>query len=319
MPTHPTGEGLPQVKIYTDGGCNPNPGPGGWAAILLFPGQKPRELVGSEPATTNNRMELRAALEALRALPGPHQVELYTDSNYLRQGIIDWLPRWIERGWRTAGRSEVKNQDLWQALAGQMARHRLAWHWVKGHAGNRWNERADDLARSAVPGAAPPPPDEVGSGAIHLFTAASYLGNERRGGWGVLLRYGDQVETLSGGARDTSSNRLQLTAAIEGLKAVKSLRVRQAPAGPGGRVHLYTGSSYLKDGATRWLKAWSSGPGAWQTRDGKPVSNRDLWEALDELLRDQPVSWYVVTKGASGAPPEGMLRAKQLANEAARR
>ena len=137
------------VAIYTDGACSGNPGPGGWGAVLLSGGHR-RELSGAAPDTTNNRMELTAAIRALEALNRPSQVALYTDSTYLRDGITRWLPNWKARGWRTAAKSPVKNRDLWEALDALAHRHDVTWHWVKAHAGNPENERADTLARAAL-------------------------------------------------------------------------------------------------------------------------------------------------------------------------
>jgi ribonuclease HI len=143
---------LPEVVIYTDGACDPNPGPGGWAAVILRTGHHPQELVGSESHTTNNRMELRAAIEALAALQCPHRVHLYTDSEYLRRGITEWLPNWERRGWKTSRRTPVKNQDLWRQLVQLMRHHQVHWHWVRGYADNRWNKYVDHLARAALSG-----------------------------------------------------------------------------------------------------------------------------------------------------------------------
>jgi len=139
----------PHVTIYTDGACRGNPGPGGWGAVLIF-GEHEKELSGSEPQTTNNRMELTAAIRALAALKKPCDVTLYTDSTYVRSGILEWLPQWKQREWRTADRKPVKNVDLWQALEREIERHRIEWHWVRGHAGNEGNERADRLANEAI-------------------------------------------------------------------------------------------------------------------------------------------------------------------------
>jgi ribonuclease HI len=133
------------VAAFTDGACRGNPGPGGWGVVLKA-GDRVKELSGGEPATTNNRMELQAAIEALAALKERCQVELYTDSTYVRSGIMEWLPAWRARGWRTAARKPVKNQDLWMTLADLAAAHDVTWHWVKGHAGHPENERADALA-----------------------------------------------------------------------------------------------------------------------------------------------------------------------------
>jgi len=137
------------VEAFTDGACRGNPGPGGWG-VLLRAGERVKELSGGEPATTNNRMELQAAIEALAALKEPCKVALYTDSVYVRSGITEWLPAWRARGWRTADRKPVKNKDLWVALADQAARHEVSWHWVKGHAGHPENERADELANRGL-------------------------------------------------------------------------------------------------------------------------------------------------------------------------
>jgi ribonuclease HI len=133
------------VEAFTDGACRGNPGPGGWGVVLRS-GERIRELSGGELATTNNRMELKAAIEALAALKRKCRVDLYTDSVYVRSGITQWLPAWRARGWRTADRKPVKNQDLWMALADLAAQHEVQWHWVKGHAGHPENERADELA-----------------------------------------------------------------------------------------------------------------------------------------------------------------------------
>jgi ribonuclease HI len=137
------------VDVYTDGACSGNPGPGGWGAVLRWRGRE-RELSGFEPQTTNNRMELRAAIAALEALKRPMTVRVHTDSAYLRNGITLWLPTWKAKDWRTADKKPVKNQDLWRALEAALGRHRIEWHWVKGHSGHPENERADQLAREAI-------------------------------------------------------------------------------------------------------------------------------------------------------------------------
>jgi ribonuclease HI len=148
-PTASRGEADDAVEVYTDGGCSGNPGPGGWGVVLRWRGRR-RELSGFEPETTNNRMELRAAIEALEALKRPMTVRLHTDSNYLRSGVTVWLPRWKANGWRTADKKPVKNQDLWRELEAALERHRVEWRWVRGHSGDLDNERADQLAREAI-------------------------------------------------------------------------------------------------------------------------------------------------------------------------
>ncbi len=140
---------MKQVEIFTDGACKGNPGPGGWGALLRF-GEVERELFGGEPETTNNRMELLAAIEALRALKEPCAVTLTTDSIYVKNGITQWLEGWKKKGWKTAGRKPVKNIDLWQALDEQNQRHQVNWAWVKGHSGHRENEIADQLANRGI-------------------------------------------------------------------------------------------------------------------------------------------------------------------------
>lgn len=137
------------VDIYTDGACRGNPGPGGWAALLSFAGRE-KELAGAEALTTNNRMELTAVIRALEALKRPVRARVYTDSQYVRRGILEWLSAWKARGWRTADRKPVKNQDLWERLEQAAAGHSIEWHWVPGHAGVPGNERVDRLANEAI-------------------------------------------------------------------------------------------------------------------------------------------------------------------------
>ncbi len=137
------------IEIYTDGACKGNPGPGGWGALLRV-GQNEKALFGGESPTTNNRMELLAAIKALEALKRPSKVDLYTDSQYLRKGITEWLVNWKARGWRTAAKKPVKNEDLWRALDQAVAPHEINWHWVKGHSGHPGNERADQLANQGI-------------------------------------------------------------------------------------------------------------------------------------------------------------------------
>ncbi|WP_404474736.1 ribonuclease HI [Vreelandella venusta] len=142
-------EGLPQVTVYTDGACRGNPGPGGWG-VVLESGPHQKTLKGYEAETTNNRMELMAAIMALRTLNKPCCVALWTDSQYVRQGITQWIHNWIKRGWKTAAKQPVKNAELWKTLHEETQRHQVAWHWVKGHSGHPGNERADELANEAI-------------------------------------------------------------------------------------------------------------------------------------------------------------------------
>ena len=137
------------VEIFTDGACSGNPGPGGWGAVLRY-GDVEKEMNGGEPATTNNRMELMAAIMAIEAVKRPCEIHLHTDSEYLRQGITTWIHSWKARGWKTADKKPVKNVDLWQRLERAIETHDVHWHWVKGHSGHAENERADELARLAI-------------------------------------------------------------------------------------------------------------------------------------------------------------------------
>ncbi len=265
--------------------------------MLLFPGKRPKNLKGGEAETTNNRMEIQAAISALKALPGPHQVELYTDSQYLRRGINEWLEGWQRKGWRTAQNTPVKNQDLWQELAAELGRHEVSWYWTKGHAGNKFNERADRLASSAIP---PPELPLNDPAAVHLFTAASYSGKSKQGSWAVLLRHGDNEKTLSGLVHQTTANRMHIYAAVAGLQALKRPVL----------VYLYTTSDYLKDGATSWVSGWKARN--WRTKEGRKVSHRDLWETLTQLTNHHDVNWHSVPRDHA---PDELNQAKKLATE----
>jgi len=139
----------PAVTLFTDGACRGNPGPGGWGVLLRY-GDREKVIYGYEPETTNNRMELQAVIEGLRALKRPCRVQLNTDSRYVMQGLNDWMPGWKRNGWKTAAKKAVKNQDLWQALDAEVQRHDIDWRWVRGHSGVPGNERADELANRAI-------------------------------------------------------------------------------------------------------------------------------------------------------------------------
>jgi ribonuclease HI len=140
---------MPHIEIFTDGACSGNPGPGGWGALLRS-GDHEKEISGGEPETTNNRMELMAAIAALEGLKSASQVDLHTDSTYVKDGITKWIHNWESNGWKTAAKKPVKNVDLWKRLQAALARHEVTWHWVKGHAGHPENERADELARMGI-------------------------------------------------------------------------------------------------------------------------------------------------------------------------
>lgn len=287
----------PDVIVYTDGGCRPNPGPGGWGVVILEGRKKPRELSGGEPESTNNRMELTAAVEGLKAVRGRGRVRIVTDSQYLRRGITEWIEGWRRRGWKTAGGDPVLNRDLWEALDQEVQQHDLEWRWTKGHAGDRWNERADQLASAAMPRPQLPVDDPK---AVHLWVAVAWSGKKQAGSWAVLMTYQEREKVEARRVTGASANRLHLMSAIGGLEALTR------PT----RVHLYTASDYLKDGATAWVPGWRAR--GWVTREGKAVSHRDLWQQLDRLGRRHEVVWHVVEKDTM---PEPMRRAKDLARQ----
>jgi ribonuclease HI len=272
-------EPWPEVTIFTDGGADPNPGTGGWAAILIDPASgKAKELSGGEPRATNNRMELTAAIRALEALKMPCRVDLFTDSQYLRKGITEWLPGWVARGWRRKD-GELQNEDLWRRLADLIQTHEIHWGWVKGHAGNKWNERADQLAtleiRKLRGGGRPSAPAAPSDAEVFLRVSCS----GRKGGWAALVRRGEEETVLSGGLSATTSNQLDLLGAIAALEALP----------PGLSVAIHTGSDYLRNGATRWIEGWKKR--GWKTQEGQPVQNRDLWERLERAMAARRVTW----------------------------
>ncbi len=293
---------MERVTIYSDGGADPNPGIGGWAAILRL-GDHERVLSGSHPQTTNNRMELQAAIAALEALTRPCQVDFYTDSQYVRQGISQWIEDWARRGWRSQSGQKIANVDLWQRLWELSQQHEIEWHWVRGHSGNRYNERVDELARAAR--LAITPTVELDAAAPRLYVRASVSGNPGPGGWGVVVEEGGDTRQFSGSEPETTNNRMELRAAIEALGLV-------APAQP---VQLFTTSDYVYQGATSWIDGWRKR--GWQKQGGQPVANADLWQELDRLLqgRTGAVHW-VNAKGKGEEMPLGLVEAGRLAVEA---
>ncbi|HEX3127938.1 MAG TPA: ribonuclease HI [Thermoanaerobaculia bacterium] len=300
-------EPLSEVTVYTDGGADPNPGPGGWGVILLHTASgKATELKGGEPRTTNNRMELTAAIRALEALKRRCRVRLYTDSQYLRKGITEWLPGWVQRGWKRKD-GELQNEDLWRRLAELILEHDIRWDWVKGHAGNRWNERADQLATQAIREqqkaagvSKSEKPAERPDAEVFLRVSASGKGS----GWAALIRHEGSETVISGGGKRLSSNQLDLIAAAEALDRLP----------PGISVAVYTLSDYLRNGATGWIQGWRRRN--WMTQEGKPVLHRDLWERLDAALTRRRVTWPVVKKDAKLPELEALKEAsKPLPNE----
>lgn len=290
-----------KVTIYTDGGSDPNPGIGGWAAILKM-GKHEKVLTGNEANSTNNRMELQAAIAALAALKRPVEVEFHTDSEYLRKGITEHIEKWAEKNWKRSDKKPVANVDLWQKLWPLVQTHQIEWHWVKGHSGDPMNERVDELATQArlaiTPGVI------LSADMPRLFIRASCKGNPGPGGWGVVLEEGDDTEQLSGWEERTTNNRMELTAAIEGLHLLS----------PGSEVQVLTISDYLFQGATKWIHGWRKRD--WKKQDGRPISNEDLWRALDGLMEQYQIRW-VNAKGDAYRDEPALGEAATLAVKAA--
>ncbi|MBN1202335.1 MAG: ribonuclease HI [Anaerolineae bacterium] len=293
----------PHVTIYTDGGAFPNPGPGGWGVVLIAANGQEKELSGADPDTTNNRMELTAAIEALRALKVPCEVTFYTDSEYLRQGISEWLPGWIQRDWQRSKDRIVKNQDLWQKLHAETLHHQIDWQWVKGHAGDEYNERVDRLATAAreqltgtapapvneqLAGTAPAPVDEHFAPEYEIALRVTVAGPEGPGGWAARVSPVDQdapAAIHTGRETDTTSNRIQLTAALAVLRSLP----------PGAAARVYCPAAYLYGGMTDWVGGWQAR--GWVTRGKTPVQHSDLWRALVDEADQRTVEWTLEKRG----------------------
>lgn len=292
-----TRQELSEVQIYTDGGTDPNPGPGGWGAVLIS-GLRTKEISGAEWDTTNNRMEITAAISALRILQRPCRVTIYTDSQYLRRGISEWMPDWVAKGWRKANGQPVENIDLWQELLKEIERHQVEWQWIKGHRGHPLNERADQLATEArkrlvAGGRREPTPARTQASQpeqareaqgelphVEIYTRGAALGTPGPGGYaGVLVNEAGQTRVVSGGWPLATSNVMELWAAVAGLRSLRQV----------SRVTLYTTSKYVLDGATRWLAQWEQRN--WQTKGGEPVKNQEIWMELARTMGDHDVTW----------------------------
>lgn len=257
----------PHITIYTDGGASPNPGPGGWGAVLIHP-QKTRELSDGDPHTTNNRMELTAAIESLRALTRPCVIELYTDSQYLRRGITQWIYSWIERDW-----NGVANADLWQELHELQAKHEIHWHWVAGHTGETHNERAHELASAAIPHVEAVPQADMTL--VYLRFAGPEKGANGKCGWAVAIVRDDETETIVGSAADVPINRGVLLAIQDVLLQLS----------PDEAIQFFVKQDYVYNGMTGWMKTWA--------REGwtRNIKHKDLWMALHEQVAGRSIVW----------------------------
>lgn len=284
-------EARARIVFYTDGSCAPtNPGPGGWAYLPVVDGVPSEVVNGSEPRSTNNRMELTAAIEALKTCPDGESVDLFTDSEYVRLGITQWMDAWIRNGWTRRKRGPVLNKDLWVELHEQNSRLRVDWHWVKAHAGDSFNEVVDQAARNAAMSAGSRDggstlsfgnlesvAEETSPNVDYFITAAT--SGENRGAWAFVRVVDDDEDTSYDVLDRSSANRSLLIGAIE---LMRSLTV-------GESVRVATDSEYLYKGVTQWIEAWRQR--GWRKSDDKPVANKDLWIEIHALLDDVTIDW----------------------------
>ncbi len=280
----------PSVTIYSDGGAKPNPGAGGWAALLIRNGAI-EEISGREDNTTNNRMELTAAIMALQSLEEAYQIEFHTDSQYLKNGITQWMSGWVRNGWLTANKQPVQNQDLWEELHEALQDHDLKWHWVKGHATSKYNNRVDELAtaarerKEASPMVIPEVKASLGTDAdaqLYVYSNMDY--SSKVGGWGVAVVTKESKRLYNGSEANSSDNQLVLAGCarvLEELSGLKSLVV-------------YSDSEYLTNGMSKWLAGWMKR--GWKTANGDPVKNQALWKRLYEVAQPYSIKWEHLEK-----------------------
>jgi len=259
----------PKVTIYTDGGCDPNPGVGGWAAKLIYDDHE-QELSGGELSSTNNRMELTAAIMALESFEQPYDIDLHTDSEYLKKGITEWISGWIKKRWRN-----VKNPDLWQRLHTATQQHNIRWHWVKGHAGNEHNERVDQLAMAEIAKIRGDEPPDTSQPATSVIVHTKSW----PGGWSAIVADQDSDKELSGEENDTTTYEMALVAAIRVLEALPNAC----------RVEFYADNEIVQKGITGWIHGWMKN--GWITSSGQPVKHKDLWIRLHNAAKSHRISW----------------------------
>lgn len=288
-----------KVIIYSDGGADPNPGIGGWGVVLKY-GEHERELSGNDSYATNNQMELTAVIEALKVLKRPCEIDFYLDSQYVRRGISQWISGWATNGWKKRNGDPIQNVELWQQLWPLSKQHQVQWHWVKGHAGNKYNERVDELARAAR--LAITPKIVVDENAPRLYVRSSCIGNPGPGGWGVVMEDGDDIRQMSGNVLQTTNNRMEVLAAVEAVSLPPQ----------GSSMQIFTTSDYLFQGATQWIKGWRKRD--WKKRDGTPIANGDLWQRLNEVMNSAEIRWI----NAKGQKHPSLDVAGKLASSAAR-
>lgn len=292
---------LPQVTIYTDGGAVPNPGTGGYGILLIYPDQTQTPLSDGERDTTNNRMELTAACVALEALTTPHEVILYTDSQYVQKGITEWIQNWVRKNWK-----DVKNVDLWKRLYNATQRHEITWKWVKGHAGNVYNERVDQMAtaaREAIEGttkketlAALSQPVAADAAPTPAYDYVIYTGVQlnkanKSGTWASITE-APQAQTHhqdGNGIKNTTEYELALVAVCVALEELPT----------GGSVLLHTPNDFVYKGATMWIKGWRKN--GWKNSKGEIIAHHEHWLRLDALMQARTIKWEQQTHHAADA------------------
>lgn len=285
---------LPHIKIYTDGGCDPNPGPGGWAVILVdWKTGKEKEISGSESQTTNNRMELTAAIEALRTLKNRCRIDFHTDSQYVKKGITEWIEGWIARNWQRK-KSPIENVDLWQELHRLCQQHEITWHWVKGHAGHDYNERADRLASAAIPRVV----QQIDPSAIQIYLRLSDEDVRRSSprGWAACIVREGNEEVLSGGHPDISPNHFGLFAVLEVLRQIQDERP----------IQFFLTNKFVYDGIVSWVAGWRDG--GWV----KPEKFKEEWKTLDKFDRQRKITWVYMR----GPKPDEYNRLGEITTQA---
>lgn len=279
----------PHVTIYTDGGAKPNPGPGGYG-VLIRHADYVEELSGAEHDTTNNQMELMAAIVALESLEQSSSIDFYTDSIYVKNGITSWIKKWLKSNWLNSKKQPVANQELWQRLHDAIQRHDINWRWVKGHDGDPDNERVDQLAteaRCALTGEAltvaetdNTPSKPIPQGVPWAYLKAVYDHKRNKGAWAVIIADDEEERQITRPAHGMTQNQMTLEAAIQLLESVK----------PDEAIAVFTDSEYLQKGMSEWIEGWIKR--GWQTSSKKPVKNSRQWKQLNALAQARNVTWH---------------------------
>tara|TARA_Y100001970_G_scaffold287961_1_gene413949 strand:+ start:7896 stop:8843 length:948 start_codon:yes stop_codon:yes gene_type:complete len=266
--------GKSDVSIYTDGACDPNPGPGGWAAIIIIDSQQ-KQLQGSELNTTNNRMELLAVINALSYLKPNCKITLHTDSKYVQKGITEWIAKWKSNNWKNSKKQPVANQDLWKKLINVIDLHQINWKWVKGHSDNYFNNLVDSIARSSIVYKQ----SSTNSKGLNIFIGASYINPNGPGGWAAIIINENQSKILAGQQKDTTANKLQLWCVLQALQHIDFNK----------QINIHTSSKYLYQGANEWLSLWKKRN--WKSQSGQSIKHKKLWENVLTYTQKTNIKW----------------------------